>query len=97
MLRKTGNSFLCFFVALLAVCALAQNEPAEDRLAERDAFAKRQVRTALEQARRGKSELLWPLLRHSSDPSARSYLVRDLGKHLDVLEFKTMPETAAGP
>jgi len=79
MLRKTGNSFLCFFVALLAVCALAQNEPAEDRLAERDAFAKRQVRTALEQARRGKSELLWPLLRHSSDPSARSYLVRDLG------------------
>ena len=64
---------------LLAVCAFAQNGPAEDRLAERDAFAKRQVRVAIEQARRGKPELLWTLLRHSSDPSARSYLIRDLG------------------
>lgn len=65
---------------LLAVFALGQESPpAENRLAERDALAKRQVRAAIEQARSGKPELLWPLLRHSSDPSARSYLIRDLG------------------
>lgn len=64
---------------LFTVCAFAQNEPAERTLAERDALAKRQVRAAIEQARLGKPELLWPLLRHSSDPSARSYLIRDLG------------------
>ena len=67
------------WLLLLATCAFAQNEPAEDRLAERDAFARHQVRTAVEQAGRGNTELLWTLLRHSADPSARSYLIRDLG------------------
>jgi formylglycine-generating enzyme required for sulfatase activity len=74
-----AKKILSSCLLLLAVCAFAQNEPAEDRLAERDAFAKRQVRTAIKQARRGKPEVLWTLLRHSPDPSARSYLIRDLG------------------
>ena len=65
---------------LLAVFVFGQESPpAENRLAERDALAKRQARAAIEQGRSGKPELLWPLLRHSSDPSARSYLIRDLG------------------
>jgi formylglycine-generating enzyme required for sulfatase activity len=81
---------------LLAVCAFAQKEPAEDRLAERDAFAKSQVSAAIEKARRGNHELLWTLLRHSSDPSARSYLIRDLGSSgipSDVIIQRLVVET----
>ena len=53
-------------------------EPSEDRLAERDCLAKRKTRAALALVQLGKTDLLWPLLRHSSDPSLRSYLIRDL-------------------
>ncbi len=58
---------------------LEEPEPAEDRLAERDAWAKRQTQAAISLLRLGKAELVWPLLRHSPDPSLRSYLIRDLG------------------
>ena len=54
--------------------------PAEDRLAARDALAKRQAEAATALLRLGLPEPVWPLLRHSPDPSLRSYLVRDLGK-----------------
>ena len=51
----------------------------QEGLAERDASAKRQAKAAIEAARAGKPDMLWPLLRHSPDPGTRSYLIRDLG------------------
>jgi formylglycine-generating enzyme required for sulfatase activity len=59
---------------------LEEPKPAEDRLAERDALAKRQAEAATALLRLGQSELVLPLLRHSPDTSLRSYLVRDLGR-----------------
>jgi formylglycine-generating enzyme required for sulfatase activity len=58
---------------LFAAFALQEN------LTERDALAKRQAKAATTAARTEKPESLWSLLRHSSDPSARSYLIRDAG------------------
>jgi formylglycine-generating enzyme required for sulfatase activity len=59
---------------------LEEPKPAEARLAERDALAKQQAEAATALLRLGQTELVWPLLRHSPDPSLRSYLVRDLGR-----------------
>jgi formylglycine-generating enzyme required for sulfatase activity len=58
---------------------LEEPQPAADHLAERDALAKRQEQAAIALLRLGKGQLVWPLLRHSPDPSLRSYLIRDLG------------------
>ena len=59
---------------------LAEPKPPEDRLAARDALAKRQAEAAAALLRSGQHELVWPLLRHSPDPSLRSYLIRDLSR-----------------
>lgn len=59
---------------------LAEPQPPEDRLAARDALAKRQAEAATALLRSGQLELVWPLLRHSTDPSLRSYLIHDLGR-----------------
>jgi formylglycine-generating enzyme required for sulfatase activity len=59
---------------------LEEPKPAEDRLAARDALAKRQAEAATALLRLGQPERVWPLLRHGPDPSLRSYLVRDLGR-----------------
>jgi formylglycine-generating enzyme required for sulfatase activity len=59
---------------------LREEMPAEHRLAARDALAKRQAEAALALLRMGQTELVWPLFRHSPDPSLRSYLIRDLGR-----------------
>jgi len=47
----------------------AISEPAKDELAER------QARAAVALVRLGKAEDVWPLLRHSSDPRLRSFIV----------------------
>lgn len=53
---------------------------ADDRLAERDAQAKRQAEATIELLRAGQSDLVWSLFRQSTDSSLRSYLIRDLGQ-----------------
>ncbi len=45
------------------------NDPEKDRLAQR------QARAAVALVRLGRGEDVWPLLRHSPDPSVRSYIV----------------------
>lgn len=47
---------------------------------ERDRLARRQARAAVALLQLGDSEYVWPLLRHSSDPSRRTYLLHDLGR-----------------
>jgi formylglycine-generating enzyme required for sulfatase activity len=59
---------------------LGEETPAPDRLAARDALAKRQAEAATALLRSGQSERVWPLMRHGPDPSLRSYLVRDLAR-----------------
>ncbi len=59
---------------------LTRRTPSEERLAARDDLAKRQAAAAIELLRLGQAELVWPLLRHSPDPSRRSYLIRDFGR-----------------
>ena len=41
----------------------------------RDRLAQRQARAAVALVRLGKAEWVWPLLRHSADPSVRSFIV----------------------
>jgi len=59
---------------------LQESMPAERQLAVRDALAKRQSEAATALLQLGQHELVWPLLRHSPDPSLRSYLIRALGR-----------------
>jgi len=54
--------------------------PAEDQVAERDALAKQQAEAAATLLRLGQADLVWPLFRHSPDPSRRSYLIHALGR-----------------
>lgn len=58
---------------------LAEQAPAEKQLAARDALAKRQAAAAISLMRMGQPAAVWPLLRHSPDPTLRSYLIRDIG------------------
>jgi hypothetical protein len=44
-----------------------------------DTLAKRQARAAVALLRLGQAEYVWPLLRHSTDPRRRTYLVHLLG------------------
>lgn len=85
---------LIFFAAPLAVqeqtigrqdiakwkSILEEQKTPETRLAERDAQAKRQAEAAIALLRLGRADLVWSLLRHSSNSSLRSYLIRDLGQ-----------------
>lgn len=59
---------------------LAETPAAPHQLAARDALAKRQAAAAIALLRAGQAEEVWVLLQHSSDPSLRSYLVRDMGR-----------------
>ena len=58
---------------------LSQPKPPANRLAVRDALAKRQAKAGTTLLRLGRPELVWPLFRHSDDPALRSYLIRDVG------------------
>lgn len=53
--------------------------PAANALAARNALGKKQAQAAIAVLRLGDSELVWPLFRHSADPTLRSYLIRDVG------------------
>jgi serine/threonine protein kinase/formylglycine-generating enzyme required for sulfatase activity len=46
--------------------------------AARDALARQQARAAVTLLRLGQPERVWPLFRHTPDPSVRSYLIHDL-------------------
>ena len=46
---------------------------------DKEALAKRQANAAVALLRLGRPEAVWPLLRHSSDPRARSYLIHRIG------------------
>ena len=51
-------------------------KPAPDATADaQDQLAQRQARAAVAMVRLGQGEKVWPLLRHSPDPSVRSYIV----------------------
>ena len=51
-------------------------KPAPDATADaQDQLAQRQARAAVALVRLGQGEKVWPLLRHSPDPSVRSYIV----------------------
>jgi hypothetical protein len=57
----------------------AESAPAETQLAARDAWAKPRAEAAIGMLRFGQGDSAWQILAHSSDPSARSYFIRDLG------------------
>lgn len=54
--------------------------PAENQLAARDSLAKQQAEAAVNLLRLGQASSVWPLLRHSPDPSRRSYLIHSFGR-----------------
>ncbi len=60
------------FQAELRKTAQAEDEPAKDALAER------QARGAVALLRLGHADALWPLLKHSADPRLRSFIVNGL-------------------
>jgi formylglycine-generating enzyme required for sulfatase activity len=53
---------------------------AENQSAARDSVARHQAETAVTLLRRGQANIVWPLLRHSSDPSLRTFLIHGLGR-----------------
>ncbi len=52
--------------------------PAENQLESRESAAKQQAEAAVKLLLRAQPRSLWPLLRHSSDPSIRSYVIHGL-------------------
>jgi formylglycine-generating enzyme required for sulfatase activity/tRNA A-37 threonylcarbamoyl transferase component Bud32 len=54
--------------------------PAQEQEAPREAQARRQAGAALALLKLGEAKRVWPLLRHSHDPEARSRLIHRLGK-----------------
>jgi hypothetical protein len=54
--------------------------PAEDQVTARDDLAQRQATAAVALLQLGEADRVWPLLRHSPDPSRRSYLLHLLGR-----------------
>jgi formylglycine-generating enzyme required for sulfatase activity len=57
---------------------LQEQASPSDRLAARDARARRQAEAAIQLLKSGDPEPVFRLLRHASDPSVRSYIVRDI-------------------
>jgi formylglycine-generating enzyme required for sulfatase activity len=49
-----------------------------------DGAVRERARAAVDQLSRGEAEAVWPLLRHSSDPTLRSYLISTLAQLPDV-------------
>jgi formylglycine-generating enzyme required for sulfatase activity len=60
--------------------ALAQEMPPDKEVTGRERLARRQANAAVALLRLGEDELVWPLLRHTPDPSRRSYLLHALGR-----------------
>jgi formylglycine-generating enzyme required for sulfatase activity len=58
---------------------LAEPMPAEHHLDARERLAKQQAQAAVALLRLGQPDSVWPLLRHSPDPSRRTYLLHRLG------------------
>jgi formylglycine-generating enzyme required for sulfatase activity len=65
--------------SLLAAGALFPGQ-VEQELDRRDALAKRQAQAAVALVQLGQAESVWPLLRHSPNPSRRTYLLHALGR-----------------
>ncbi|MCC6419555.1 MAG: SUMF1/EgtB/PvdO family nonheme iron enzyme [Gemmataceae bacterium] len=59
---------------------LQRQPPAPEKVEERDALARRQAQAAVALLQLGRPEAVWPLLRHTPDPSRRTYLTLDLGR-----------------
>jgi serine/threonine protein kinase/formylglycine-generating enzyme required for sulfatase activity len=65
----------------LAQAEIARH-PAENATeSEREALAKRQANAALALIRLGALDPVWPLLRHSPDPTARSFIIDRVANH----------------
>jgi formylglycine-generating enzyme required for sulfatase activity len=56
---------------------LRKQMPAEREVAARDELAKQQAQVAVQILRLGETATAWSLLRHTSDPSLRTYLIHD--------------------
>ncbi len=67
--EKLADATSAGFQAELRKTTPAEDEPAKDALAER------QARGAVALLRLGHADALWPLLKHSADPRLRSYIV----------------------
>ena len=67
-------------VAALALLIGTVKKPldAEKNDADKETLAKRQANAAMALLRLGQADPVWPLLRHSPDPRARSYLIHRL-------------------
>lgn len=59
---------------------LQEPMPAEDQTVARDALAKQQAEAALALLKLGQDGQVWSHLRHSSDPSRRTYLIHGLAR-----------------
>jgi len=53
--------------------------PPENEVAARDQLAKQKAQAAVKLLQFGQPAVAWRLLRHSSDPTVRTYLIHDLG------------------
>jgi formylglycine-generating enzyme required for sulfatase activity len=58
---------------------LQREMPPEDQAAARDQLARRQAQAGVALLRLGQEDSVWPLFRHSPDPSRRTYLLHRLG------------------
>src|SRR5262245_22966489 len=86
--------------AELLVPVIEQAPPAGTPDAERDRLAQRQANAAVALLRLGHADRVWPLLRHTADPSHRSYLVHRFARlGVDPLvlahRFETESDTSA--
>ncbi len=59
---------------------LAKPMPPQGQTAAQDLLARRQAQAAVALAQLGQAEAAWPLLKHSPDPSRRTYLTLALGR-----------------
>jgi serine/threonine protein kinase/formylglycine-generating enzyme required for sulfatase activity len=66
--------------AALLLAGLERQPPAEATEAQRGALAREHATAGMALLRLGQEDPFWPLLRHSPDPTVRSYLVRDLAR-----------------
>lgn len=74
--------------------------PPDEQVSARDALAKEQARAAVTLLKRGVSDTAWILLRHSEDPTRRSYLLHMLasdGVPSDavIARLRVEPDTSA--
>jgi hypothetical protein len=58
---------------------LGQQSPVKASEGKKELFAKRQANAAVALLRLGTPERVWPILKHSPDPRARSYFIHWLG------------------